>query len=199
MLSTTKEVILHIMPHVRGKVLDLGAGMAKYKETIKKHAADYIACDVKKNENIDMVCNVTNLVFPPESFDTVISTQVFEHVDNPFMVAQEIKKVLKMGGNAIITAPFMLPFHADPKDHFRFSREGLEEIFKSSGFEIIDSGTYGGFFMVLSEMIHFSWFDSYKHKSGRIVSIIERIAKVCDRIFPSKIIYANTFVVARKK
>ncbi len=199
MLSTTKEVIFHIMPHVRGKVLDLGAGMAKYKETIKKHAADYIACDVKKNENIDTVCNVTNLVFPPESFDTVISTQVFEHVDNPFMVAQEIKKVLKMGGNAIITAPFMLPFHADPKDHFRFSREGLEEIFKSSGFEIIDSGTYGGFFMVLSEMIHFSWFDSYKHKSGRIVSIIERIAKVCDRIFPSKIIYANTFVVARKK
>ncbi len=199
MLSTTKEVVFHIMPHIRGRVLDLGAGMAKYKDTIKKNVSDYVACDVKKNENIDMFCNVTNLIFPPESFDTVISTQVFEHVDNPFTVIREIKKVLKTGGNAIITAPFMFPFHADPKDNFRFSREGLEEILKSAGFEIIDSGIYGGFFMVLSEIIHFSWFNPYEHKSGRLISIIERVAKFFDKIFPSKIIYANAFVVARKK
>lgn len=199
MLSTTKEVVFHVLPNIRGRVLDLGAGMAKYKETIKKHATDYTACDVKKNENIDAVCDVTNLNFPPESFDTVISTQVFEHIDNPFAVAQEIKKVLKIGGNAIITAPFMFPYHADPKDNFRFSREGLEEIFKSAGFEIIDSGIYGGFFMVISEMIHFSWFDPYKRKSSRFMAIIEKIAKFFDKIIPSKIIYANSFVIAKKK
>ncbi len=198
MLSTTKEVVFHIMPHIRGRVLDLGAGMAKYKEIITKNTTDYIACDVKKNENIDAVCDVTNLVFPPESFDTVISTQVFEHVDNPLTVAQEIKKVLKTGGNAIITAPFMFPFHADPKDNFRFSREGLEEIFKSAGFEIVDSGIYGGFFMVLSEMIHFSWFNPYKNKSSALFTVIEKIAKFFDKIIPSKIIYANSFVVAKK-
>lgn len=198
-LSTTKDVIFHILPYVKGRVLDLGAGMAKYKPILIKNAADYVACDVRKTENIDTVCDVTNLIFALESFDTVISTQVFEHVDNPFSVVREIKKVLKAGGNAIITAPFMVPFHADPKDNFRFSREGLEEIFKSSGFEIVDSGIYGGFFMVLSEMLHFSWCNPYKHKSGRFIAAIEKIAKVCDRVFPSKIIYANTFVVAKKK
>ena len=198
MLSTTKEVLFHIMPHVRGRVLDLGAGMAKYKKIIVKNTRNYVACDVKKNKNINTICDVTNLVFPPESFDTVISTQVLEHVDNPFIVAQEIKKVLKTGGNAIITAPFMFPFHADPKDNFRFSREGLEEIFRSTGFEIIGSGVYGGFFMVLSEMIHFSWFNPYKRKSGRIFIIIEKIAKFFDKLISSKIIYANAFVVAKK-
>src|SRR3989344_1466884 len=198
MLSTTKEVIFHIMPHIHGRGLDLGAGMAKYKEAVKKNATEYIACDVKKNENIDKVCDVSNLDFSSESFDTVISTQVFEHVDNPFTVAKEIKKVLKTGGNAIITAPFMFPFHADPKDNFRFSREGLEEIFKSVGFKIIDSGIYGGFFMVLSEMIHFSRFNPYKNKSGRLVAIIEAVAKFFDKIIQSKIIYANAFVVAKK-
>lgn len=199
MLSTTKDVIFHVLSHVHGRVLDLGAGMAKYKEVIKKNAIDYIACDVKKNENIDTVCDVTNLNFPPESFNTVISTQVFEHIDNPFTVAKEIKKVLKIGGNAIITAPFMFPYHADPKDNFRFSREGLEEIFRSLGFEIIDSGIYGGFFMVISEMIHFSWFNPYKNKSGRLFSTIEKIAKFFDKLIPSKIIYANSFVIAKKK
>lgn len=197
-LSTTKDIIFHVLPHVQGRVLDLGAGMAKYKEIIIKNAVEYIACDLKDGKDVDVICDVTNLTFPQESFDTVISNQVFEHVDNPFAVTQEIKKVLKTGGNAIITAPFMFPFHADPKDHFRFSREGLEEIFKSVGFKIIDSGIYGGFFMVLSEMIHFSWFNPYKHKSGRLFSIVERIAKFFDKIFTSKIIYANAFVVAKK-
>ena len=197
-LSTTKDVIFHILPYVKGRVLDLGAGKAKYKEIIIKNAGNYVACDIKKTENINTVCDMVNLIFPPESFDTVISTQVFEHVDNPFSVVREIKKVLKSGGNAIITAPFMIPFHADPKDNFRFSREGLEEIFKSFGFEIVDSGIYGGFFTVLSEMIHFSRFSPYNNKSGRFIAAIEKIAKFCDKIFPSKIIYANAFVVARK-
>lgn len=199
MLNTTKEVIFYVLPYVKGRVLDLGAGMAKYKEIIVKNAGNYVACDVRKTENIDTICDVTNLVFAPESFDTIISTQVFEHVSNPFLVAGEIKKVLKSGGHAIITAPFMAPFHPDPKDNFRFSKEGLEEIFKSNGFEIVESGIYGGFFMVISEMLHFSWFNPYKRKSGRFIAVIEKIAKICDKIFPSKIIYANTFVVAKKK
>lgn len=198
MLSTTKDIILHILPYIHGRVLDLGAGTAKYKEVIKKNTIDYTACDAKQNKDIDITCDVTNLNLPPESFDTVISTQVFEHVDNPFLVAQEIKKVLKIGGNAIITAPFMFPYHADPKDNFRFSREGLEEIFKSIGFEIIDSGIYGGFFMVISEMIHFSWFNQYKYKPSSFFAVIEKIAKFFDKIFSSKIIYANSFIVAKK-
>lgn len=197
-LSTTKDVIFHVLPYVKGRVLDLGAGTAKYKEIIIKNAVEYIACDLKDGKNVDVICDVANLTFPQESFDTVISNQVFEHVDNPFTVTQEIKKVLKTGGNAIITAPFMFPFHADPKDNFRFSCEGLEEIFKSSGFEIIDSGIYGGFFIVLSEMIHFSWFNPYRNKFNLFFAIIERVAKFFDKIISSKIIYANTFVVAKK-
>lgn len=198
MLSTTKDVVFHILPHIHGRVLDLGAGMAKYKEIIKKNATDYIACDINKNESIDMICDVEDLNFTSESFDTVISTQVFEHTGNPFSVAREIKKVLKTGGNAIITAPFMFPYHADPKDNFRFSREGLEEIFNSSGFKIIDSGIYGGFFMVISEMIHFSWFNPYKRKPSSIFAVIEKIAKFFDKLTSPKIIYANTFIVAKK-
>ncbi|MDP3799929.1 MAG: hypothetical protein Q8Q90_00720, partial [bacterium] len=81
---------------------------------------------------------------------------------------------------------------------FRFSKEGLEEVFKSIDFEIIDSGVYGGFFMVLSEMIHFSWFNPYKNKSNAFFTIIEKVAKFFDKITQSKIIYANSFVVAKK-
>ena len=198
-LITTKDVIFHCLPHIGGRVLDLGAGTAKYKPILIKKASEYIACDAKKTKDIDIICNVENLAFAAESFDTVISTQVFEHLANPFKTVEEIKKVLKPGGCAVVTAPFIVPFHSDPDDYFRFSKEGLEEIFKSIGFEIVESGIYGGFFMVLSEMIHFSWFNPYKNKSRRFFPIIEKIAKFLDKIFFSKIIYANSFTVAKKK
>ena len=94
-LITTKDVIFHCLPHIGGRVLDLGAGTAKYKPILIKKASEYIACDAKKTKDIDIICNVENLAFAAESFDTVISTQVFEHLANPFKTVEEIKKVLQ--------------------------------------------------------------------------------------------------------
>src|SRR3989344_6181818 len=158
-LSTTREIIVRFLPYVEGRVLDLGAGSAKYKEMILQKASEYRSGDAIKNENIDDVCDVLNLKYPPESFDTVISTQVMEHVNNPYKMAAGIYKVLKPGGKIIITAPFLIPMHSDPGDYFRFTAGGISEIFKQSGFSIIESGHYGGFFIVLSEIIHFSLFN----------------------------------------
>jgi len=197
-LSTTREVINHLLSHIHGRVLDLGAGSAKYKEMILQKASEYRSCDAAKNINIDDVCDVLNLQYPPESFETVISTQVIEHVNNPYKMAEQIFKVLKPGGKVIVTAPFLIPMHSDPDDYFRFTPSGLSEIFKQSGFVIIESGHYGGFFMVLSETIHFSWFNPYKYKSSRLMTLIEKTAKFFDKIFNSKNIYANSFVIAQK-
>ncbi len=197
-LSTTREVINKFLPYIEGRVLDLGAGSAKYKDMILKKASEYRSCDGIKNKNIDDICDVLNLTYPTESFDTIISTQVMEHASNPYKMASEIYKVLKPGGKVIVTAPFLIPFHSDPNDYFRFTADGLLEIFKQSGFTIIESGQYGGFFIVLSEMIHFSWFNPYKSKSNRLMILVEKTAKFLDKIFNSKKIYANSFVIAQK-
>lgn len=197
-LSVTREIINKFLPYVEGRVLDLGAGGAKYKEIILQKASEYRSCDAVKNKNIDDVCDVLKLKYPPESFDTIISTQVMEHVNNPYKMATEIYKVLKPGGKVIVTAPFLIPMHFDTGDYFRFTAGGLSEIFKQSGFVIIESGHYGGFFMVLSEMIHFSLFNPYYGKPSRLMSLIEKIAKIFDKIFVTKTIYANSFVIAKK-
>lgn len=197
-LTVTREVINKFLPHINGRVLDLGAGSAKYREIILKKASEYRSCDAVKNEDIDDVCDVLNLPYSAESFNTVISTQVIEHVNNPYRMAEQIYKVLKPGGKIIVTAPFLILKHSDPGDYFRFTAGGLLEVFKQSGFTIIESGCYGGFFMVLSEMIHFSFFNPYSHRSSRLMGFIEKIAKILDKIFTAKTIYANSFVVAKK-
>ena len=201
-LSTTREIIVRFLPYVEGRVLDLGAGSAKYKEMILKKASEYRSCDAVKNKNIDDICDILNLQYPPESFDTVISTQVMEHVNNPYKMATEINKILKFGGKVIVTTPFLISLHADPGDFFRFTKDGLSEIFKQAGFEILESGHYGAFFIVMSEMIHFSWFNPYEHHgvwSGRIMKLIEKAAVFFDRFSPTKSIFAGSYIVAMKQ
>ena len=169
---------------------------------ILKKASEYRSCDAVKNKNIDDICDILNLQYPPESFDTVISTQVMEHVNNPYKMATEINKILKFGGKVIVTTPFLISLHADPGDFFRFTKDGLSEIFKQAGFEILESGHYGGFFIVMSEMIHFSWFNPYEHHgvwSGRIMKLIEKAAVFFDRFSPTKSIFAGSYIVAMKQ
>jgi SAM-dependent methyltransferase len=49
--------------------------------------------------------DICALPFPDASFDVVFATDVIEHVDDDHLAAQEICRVLKPGGNAIITVP----------------------------------------------------------------------------------------------
>jgi SAM-dependent methyltransferase len=131
---------------------------------------------------------------------------MFEHVQRPWKVASEIGRILKPGGVCIITAPFLVPYHADPYDFFRYTKEGLESLFKNEGFTIEESGQYGRTASVLIEMMHFAHFSHYKTKteSGkkwrwRIMRKIKSLSYRLDSIFKNKAIYANSYVVARKK
>ncbi len=203
-MNNTREVIQHAKHYVSGKTLDFGAGTAKYQFLIRPFASEYRTFDMMPGKNIDVVGDVLNPPFEDNEFDTVVSTQVLEHVEKPWVMISQIGRILKSGGICIITAPFIVPFHADPYDFFRYTETGLTSMFKNEGFEIIESGTYGKTFGVLSEMVHFSLFSPYeargkKRISRKIVMYMEKIARFLDRFVKNKVIYSNVFVVARKK
>ncbi len=190
--------------YIKGAVLDLGAGSAKYRDIIKKGAGEYIAFDIVPGPNIDVTGDIFDMPFEDGQFDVVVSTQVLEHVEKPWVMAKEIGRILKKGGVCIITAPFMVPYHPDPSDYFRYSKEGLEFLFKNEGFEIIESGYYGKIFTVLSEMIRFGFFNRYKKKNtGRIkkrfISFMIKTAEFLDSFLgKNSIVYANSFIIAKK-
>jgi len=155
-----------------------------------------------KKEGIDVVGDILNLSFKDESFDTVISTQVLEHVEKPWIMVKEIQRILRKDGICILTAPFLVPYHADPCDYFRYTKKGIESLFKNENFEIIECDGYGKTFSVLSEFFHFSFFNPYKKQkigSRRIILFVERLAKFLDKFSRNKIIYTNVFIIAKKK
>lgn len=198
----TREVIRYSLKYILGKTLDLGAGSAKYRDIIKQKTSEYITFDMVEKEGVDVVGDVLDLSFEDGSFDTVISTQVLEHVERPWIMVREIQRVLKKGGICVLTAPFLVPYHADPNDYFRYTTKGMESLFKNENFEIIECDGYGKVFSVLSEFFHFSFFNPYeKPKIGscRIIRFVEKIAKFLDKFSRNEIIYTNVYIVAKKK
>jgi SAM-dependent methyltransferase len=202
--TKTRDIVYHTLSHIKGKTVDLGAGNAKYKKILKPQTTEYLTFDIISGPNIDVVGDILNLPFPENSFDTIVSTQVLEHVTKPWIMVKEIYRVLKPGGKIILSAPFLIPYHADPYDYFRYTKEGMAGLFKDTGFEVIECDKYGGFFSVLSEMFHFALLDPYKAKNKTrfklsLMRMVESVASFLDSVFPTKVIYSNVYIVAQKK
>ena len=202
-LQKTRDVIEHTLSFIKGETLDLGAGNAKYRHLIKPHTSKYTTFDMIAGPNIDVVGDILNLSFPDKSFDTVISTQVLEHVEKPWVMIREIGRVIRPRGICILSAPFIVPYHADPNDFFRYTKNGLISMFKNEGFEVVECESYGKVFGVFSEFFHFTFANPYEKRQSRVLikinSVLERICSVLDRLVTNKIIYPNSYIVAKKR
>lgn len=138
----------------RGKLLDIGCGNKPYKVLFDQHVSDYIGCDIIQSSEqiVDFICPANQLCFEDNSFDTVFSTQVMEHVADYGGMVREAFRVLRPGGYGIFTMPFCWELHEEPYDFFRFSKYGLEETFRKSGFLITYIKSNGGKWAAVFQM-----------------------------------------------
>jgi SAM-dependent methyltransferase len=66
---------------------------------------------------------------------------VLEHTRKPWLVIQEMHRMLKPGGRVWIDWPFLQPVHGYPSHFFNATREGLTSVFQDSGFRIDSAET----------------------------------------------------------
>ena len=118
-------------------------------------------------------------------------------------MVSEIARILRPGGVCIISAPFMVPYHTDPDDYFRYTTSGLRSLAEDAGLETLECLSYGGLAGVLSEIIHFRFFNPYGKPLSkwrqRFFRYWERSALFLDKWLQSKIAYPNAYIVAKKK
>ncbi len=161
------------LPYLKGICADIGSGNAIYKKTILSQVDEYIAVDkgdihqhmfkASKEKFID--ADIKDLPFDNKSIDTVILTQVLEHIDEPFKALDEIKRVLKKDAVLILSVPFIYHAHATPYDYFRFSEYGLRKICKDYNFEIVEfhhQGYIGT--TIISILNSFLWMQMSRYK-----------------------------------
>lgn len=124
-------------PKIQGGVLDLGG--AKLNEYIKILNIDK---DRLKSFDLDTKNGSTyidfekdNLPFENNSIDNILAFNLLEHIYNHNHLVKESHRILKDNGLFIGFIPFLVNYHRDPKDFFRYTNEALEKIFKNAGFE----------------------------------------------------------------
>lgn len=143
-----------IEEHGVGRVLDVGCGNKPYESLFAGRISEYVGCDVVQSDKnkVDVICPATQLAFSNDSFDTIFSTQVIEHVDDPFKMLSECNRVLKKGGKLIVSAPFTWELHEEPYDFYRYTKYGLKGMMEKNHFDIVLIKPNGGKWAAITQM-----------------------------------------------
>jgi SAM-dependent methyltransferase len=91
-----------VLPHVRGRLLDVGCG---HNDLVKAYGQEHcVGVDVYPWDGCDIVVEDTaKLPFEDEEFDTATIIAALNHIPNRLDVLREIRRVLKPGGQIIVT------------------------------------------------------------------------------------------------
>jgi len=122
-------------------MLDFGCGSKPYKSLI--NADQYVGMDYQgqghshENEQIDVFYDGKMIPLESNSFDSVLSTEVFEHVFNLEEMLAELHRVMKPGAVMLISCPFIIAEHEAPNDCSRYTSYGLQKLLARKGFEIV--------------------------------------------------------------
>jgi SAM-dependent methyltransferase len=125
-------------------VLELGSRivgtMTVDNRQIFHGAGRYIGMDIHPSPTVDIVGDVHELssLVGAASLDAIYSISVFEHLERPWIVAEEMNRALRPGGVVFHSTVHSWPIHEYPNDFWRFSDEGLKVLFGPAfGFEVI--------------------------------------------------------------
>lgn len=101
----------------------------------------YATCDVTAEFNPDYVEDICKTSFKDGTWDLVILSQTLEHIYTPHEAIEEVYRILKNGGHAIIDSPWMYPYHAEYNydDYFRYSMTALQKMCEEAGFSVVES------------------------------------------------------------
>jgi SAM-dependent methyltransferase len=127
------------------KVLEVGSREVTGASTLRERfdQATYVGFDYYPGRNVDVVGDAHALgkYFAPGEFDLVFSSACFEHFAMPWVVAQQMAGVLKVGGHVFVETHFSFSSHERPWHFFQFSDMALKVLFpRALGFECIEAG-----------------------------------------------------------
>jgi len=124
----------------RINVLDIGScSIGKcYREIFDDTKYKYVGLDMVEGENVDFVPkNIYSWdEIEDETYDIVISGQVFEHIEYPWLTIKEISRILKPSGFCFIIVPNSGIEHKAPKDCYRYYADGLSALAKWAGLKV---------------------------------------------------------------
>jgi SAM-dependent methyltransferase len=146
-LLTCQRFLAPRLAILNGTLLDVGCGEMPFRPLLPSGVI-YTGIDVPgaesfgMNEHPDIVeFDGRTIPFPEGSFDSVMCTEVLEHVEDPARLIAEMLRVLRPGGTLLATVPFSARVHHAPYDFHRFTPFRLAALFSDfTNFELEERG-----------------------------------------------------------
>lgn len=147
--SIVRNTTLALMDHylerldVSGDVLEIGGHNLKQcsinhfpEPRYRYHDLNLVQSDIPNT----VIADITDCKdeIPDDSFDFIFSSDVFEHIDRPWLATQEIARILKPGGITVHHTLWSWRNHPCPIDYWRYSPECLEFLF--DGLTVLEKG-----------------------------------------------------------
>lgn len=154
-----RERAAQILPGSR--VLDVGAGTCPYRRDFSH--CEYVTQDFRGYEglldgregrygSIDVVSDIHSIPLPDASFDAVLCTEVLEHLAEPIAALREMARLLRHGGQLILTAPLGSGLHQMPHHYYGgFTPEWYRLFLPQAGLRLTEISPNGGFFKLLAQ------------------------------------------------
>jgi len=138
--------------YAKGRLLDVGCGFRPYEAIFANRVTDYLGMDWKSSPGRaqpDIVGDAMNIPVSQDTFDTVLATEVMEHLPSPEDFIIEVARVLRGMGTFIVSVHFMEPLHDEPRDFYRFTPYSLQFLLQDHGFQVIQIWAKGGWWSVV--------------------------------------------------
>ncbi len=144
--------------YAKGKLIDLGCGKAPLYCEYKKYVDDVICVDWEnthhKNQYLDYECDLTKtLPFNNNEFDTIILSDVLEHIPEPQNLWNELYRILSVDGIVLLNVPFFYWIHEAPHDYYRYTEFALRRFAEASGFTLLVLHPTGGTPEILADLL----------------------------------------------
>jgi SAM-dependent methyltransferase len=102
--------------------------------------------------------------FADASFDTVLCVQVLEHVAEPLRMVEEIARVLRPGGKAILLVPQTSTTHLAPHYYGNFSRWWIDEALARFDLKRVEHHRLGGMWSSMASHLFFFFFQAARYE-----------------------------------
>jgi SAM-dependent methyltransferase len=125
------------LAHVTGVWLDFGSGTSPYRRHM--NGARLLSADMAADGTAqpDFLIEPGQPCGAPDgSFDGILSTQVLEHVEDPAFYLGDAFRMLRPGGELLLTTHGIWEDHPCPLDQRRWTAQGLRYEVVHAGFEV---------------------------------------------------------------
>lgn len=210
-----RRALTEAKPNVKGRVLDVGCGLRQYESLLADRVTSYIGMDwpaFPQRAKPDVIGDALQMPFDAGCIDTVLATELIEHVPHPDWFLGEARRVLRAGGTLIVSVPFVEGLHEEPRDYYRFTPYALRLLLEGCGFSVERIWTKGGWWsVVLGSVLSQSLYDcanpvddTGKRRDGlRVMFVLplcaaaQLVAYGLDRLFASRRYTLGYVVMAR--